>query len=243
LSLEQTGPRTNYYALGFGNGREWMAVADFFLSPDDLHYIAVTKEQRHLTIYLDGRSIVDRVLEVDLAPSDLPLMIGNWFMKNRPFNGLIQEVRLARTAVSARAIANKTATLRSVLGALALPRDPFPTLGKGFYGWEGDWRQGAHTWSRGKAELILNNPTAEQIERSYSFVLSSLSSRQVTISMPSETKTVDLVSGKSLTAGPFTLSLKPGQTAITFGTDKPADLAGPGDARRIAFALTVIANQ
>ncbi len=217
-------------------------MADFFLSPDDLHYIAVTKEGRHVGIYLDGRSIVNRVLDVDLAPSDFPLMIGNWFVKNRPFNGLIQEVRVARTAVSAKEITKKAAMLRRALGAPDLLRGPFPTLGQGFYGWEGDWRQGAHTWSEGKAVLALNNPTAEKIERSYSFVLSSLSSRRVTISMPSESKTVELVSGKSQTAGPFILSLKPGQTAITFETDKPADLAGPGDARRIAFALTILTN-
>jgi hypothetical protein len=112
FSLEQIGKTTNYYTLGFGGGKHWMPVGDFSISPGDLHYLAVTKDKRQVSAYLDGRRMAGKLLEADLAASEYPLMVGNWFNKDRPFNGAIQEVRITRTAASAKTIADKASALR-----------------------------------------------------------------------------------------------------------------------------------
>jgi hypothetical protein len=119
------------------------------------------------------------------------------------------------------------------------PKDPFPTLGAGFYGWEGDWRKGAHSWSQGAAELLLTNPAGEVLERHYSFILRSLSKRHVTIFTPTETRTVELSPGEFITAGPFTIHLKPGETPIRFETDRPAVPAGGSDPRNLTFSMAI----
>jgi hypothetical protein len=111
FSLEQIEKRTNYYTLGFGNGRAWMPIGDFFISQGDLHYVVVTKDRRQVDAYLDGRRIAEKRLEADLAASEYPLMIGNWFNKDRPFNGSIQEVLITRTAASAKTIADRADAL------------------------------------------------------------------------------------------------------------------------------------
>jgi hypothetical protein len=117
--------------------------------------------------------------------------------------------------------------------------DPAPTLVGGFYGWEGDWRKGAHSWSQGAAELVLTNPGGDAVEKRYSFVLSTLSKRHVTIRTPAETRIMELNPGEFRTAGPFTIRLKPGETPIRFETDTPAVPAGGTDPRKLAFSIAI----
>ena len=112
FTIEQAYIRTNYYVLGFGNGKEWMPVGDFSISPGDLHYLAITKDKRQVSMYLDGLPIAAKLLGADSATSEYPLTVGNWHSKARPFNGLIQEVRITRTAASAKTIANKMGALK-----------------------------------------------------------------------------------------------------------------------------------
>jgi hypothetical protein len=112
LVIEQAQKRTNYYTLGFGNGKSWMPVGSFFIPPGDLHYLAVTKDKRQVCAYLDGRRIAEKLLAADVAASEYPLTIGDWFSKDRPFNGAIQEVRITGTAASAKTIADRAGTLR-----------------------------------------------------------------------------------------------------------------------------------
>ena len=107
FSLEQIGTRTNYYALGFGNGKAWMPVGEFSIPPGDLHYLAVSKDKRQVSVYLDGRRMAEKLLGADLATSEYPLTIGNWIVKDRPFNGAIQEIRLTQTVASAKTIVDR----------------------------------------------------------------------------------------------------------------------------------------
>ncbi len=119
-------------------------------------------------------------------------------------------------------------------------REPFPILGSGFYGWEGDWDKGAHTWSRGQATLVLNNPLPKTMKEQYTFVLNTTSKRHVTVITPVGSKTVALNGGSAATVGPFELELAPGKTLIRFETDRPAVVAGSNDPRRIAFSVSLI---
>lgn len=133
---------------------------------------------------------------------------------------------------------------RQVAFSLALvpepSSEPVPVLGACFYGWEGDWRKGAHSWSRGAATLILNNATPKTIQGQYSFLLNTTSERHVSVITPEATQTVELRPGHPLTVGPFDLRLVPGQTPIRFETDRPPVMAGPGDPRKIAFSMVLL---
>ena len=148
-----------------------------------------------------------------------------------------------RFETDAPAVPAGGADTRQVAFSVALvpepSQEPVPALGLGFYGWEGDWRKGAHSWSQGAAELVLTNPAAEVIEKRYTFALSSLSKRHVTIITPTETKIVELVPGKFVTTGPFIMHLQPGQTSIHFETDMPAVPAGAGDTRKLTFSMAI----
>jgi len=119
-------------------------------------------------------------------------------------------------------------------------QEPEPVLGTAFYGWEGDWRRGAHSWSRGEATLEILNSSSKTLERHYTFSLGTTSQRHVTVVTPSLTTTVELIPGKASTVGPFALKLEPGRTPIRFLTDKPPVLAGAGDPRTITFSLAII---
>lgn len=119
-------------------------------------------------------------------------------------------------------------------------QEPVPVLGAGFYGWEGDWHKGAHSWSQGAASLFFINSNSRIIERRYSFVLRTTSKRHVSFIAPSETKTVELSPDQEVTIGPFDLTLGLGETPFRFETDRPAMPAGEGDPRNIAFSVVIV---
>lgn len=48
----------------FGIGKAWMAVGDYSISPGHLHYPAVTKDERQVSVYLDGRRIAQKLLRL-----------------------------------------------------------------------------------------------------------------------------------------------------------------------------------
>ena len=116
FSLEQVEKRTNHYNLSFGNGKTWMAVGELLITPGDLHYVAVTRDKRHVNTYLDGHHMAEKLLEADPAASEYPMTIGNWFNKDRPFNGAIQEIRITPVAASAKTIADRADSLRKAYG-------------------------------------------------------------------------------------------------------------------------------
>jgi predicted SAM-dependent methyltransferase len=134
---------------------------------------------------------------------------------------------------------------RAAFSVVLLPepsQEPVPVLGPAFYGWEGDWRKGAHSWSRGAATLVFVNSTSKMLEGRYSFSLNATAKRHVTVITPAETKTVELIPGSPLTVGPFDLRLQPGETPIRFETDRPAVPAGAGDPRPITFSVAIVAH-
>jgi predicted SAM-dependent methyltransferase len=150
------------------------------------------------------------------------------------------------TAQKIRSVAPAEGDPRTVAFSVALlpeperAQEPVPVLGSAFYGWEGDWRKGAHTWSRGAATLVFVNPTSKMLEGRYSFSLNATSKRHVTVITPAEIKTVELNPGSPVTVGPVDLRLGPGETPIHFETDQPAVPAGAGDARTITFSLVIV---
>jgi predicted SAM-dependent methyltransferase len=150
------------------------------------------------------------------------------------------------TAKKSRLVAPIGADPRAVSFSYAPFPEPKPApdsglvLGSAFYGWEGNWRDGAHSWSSGSATLSLVNATSRAVDKQYSFALSTTSKRNVSIVTPEATKTVELNPGSPVTVGPFNLKLPPGETRISFETDRPAVPAGDGDARAIAFSVAIV---
>lgn len=122
----------------------------------------------------------------------------------------------------------------------AVSPDPVPVLSSDFYGWEGDWRKGAHTWCRGSATLTLLNMTSQPIRKSYTFELNTTSRRHVTVITPTARKVIELIPGNPVTVGPIDLTLAPGETPIHFETDQPPAVAGPGDPRTITFSVRIV---
>ncbi len=118
---------------------------------------------------------------------------------------------------------------------------PFP--GTGFYGWEGDWRKGAHSWSKGNATLVLTNTSDNPIKKQYTFSLGTLAKRRVSIITPDQTKAVDLDPGTNATIGPITIQMVPGETQLRFETDTPTTAAGPGDTRHLAFSVALLPTE
>jgi len=191
-----------------------------------------TLSKRRVTI---ATSQVSRTVE--LAPG-APVLVGPMTLRLKPGETYVR-FKTDRPAVlgpegDPRMLAFSVAILPE-----ASP-DPEPVLGSGFYGWEGDWKKGAHSWSQGSATLVLMNATPRTIERRYAFFLNTTSERRVTVVTPTETRAVDLSPGNPVTLGPFTLRLAPGATPIRFETDRPAILAGHGDMRKITFSVVIL---
>ena len=115
MTIEEPAGKTNWYNFAMGNGKSWMPSDEFFLSPERLHYLVVTKEKRLVKVYVDGRSVSNRTLEADLAASEFPLMVGNWSSQNRRFNGAIQEIRISPSVASSGAVAEQADALRKAL--------------------------------------------------------------------------------------------------------------------------------
>ncbi len=135
------------------------------------------------------------------------------------------------------------ATARKIKDLVFVSAEVQAIAGEGFYGWEGDWRQGAHSWSAGNATLILQNSDKRAVDAEFTFVLGSLAKRRVTIITPSDEKAVELQPGKGERVGPFVLRLEPGETRILFNTGDPAAMpAGGGDSRQLAFSVSIELN-
>jgi hypothetical protein len=111
FTIEEPVGKTNWYAFSMGNGRTWALSREFFLSPEKLHYLVVTKQRGQAAVYVDGKLL--EVLEGDLAVSAYPVTVGNWIGKSRPFNGAIQELRIVRSVATARSVAEQAAKLRT----------------------------------------------------------------------------------------------------------------------------------
>jgi len=111
-TLEQPNDKTNWYHFGGGNGKTWMSSNDFYLSPGSQHYMALIKDKRMVRVFVDGRQVAERSLEGEIAPSDYPIVVGDWIGKTRRFSGLISELRISEGALSGAAIETQAHALK-----------------------------------------------------------------------------------------------------------------------------------
>lgn len=93
----------NVFDLNFGNGKKWKHVIDFTLTSDKDTFIAVSVKNGSVIAVVDKMiSSVD--LGGDIQDSAMPLYLGNYIGKDRPFPGKISELLISRIALSKEAL-------------------------------------------------------------------------------------------------------------------------------------------
>ena len=82
--------------------------------PGQWNCLALVATGDAVTAYVDGRPVAsEAVAGLQIEDSPLPLQVGNWYGNDRPFHGLIKEIRILNRALSAKEVAEN---------ALAHPR-------------------------------------------------------------------------------------------------------------------------
>jgi hypothetical protein len=93
----------NVFDLNFGNGKKWKHVIDFTLTSDKDTFIAISVKNGKVI------SVVDKIISSldlggDIQDSAMPLYLGNYIGKDRPFPGQISEFLISRIALSEEAL-------------------------------------------------------------------------------------------------------------------------------------------
>lgn len=103
--IQRKGIGDSEFALSFGNGKEWMQVMDFKLIPNKETFIAVSVKNKKAIAIIDEK-ILNVDLEGKIQDSSMPLYIGNFIGKDRPFPGQLNELLITRTALSEEILLN-----------------------------------------------------------------------------------------------------------------------------------------
>lgn len=93
----------NVFDITFGNGKKWKHIIDFTLTSDKDTYIAISvKNGRVITVVDKVISSID--IGGDIQDSAMPLYLGNYIGKDRPFPGKISELLISKIALSVEAL-------------------------------------------------------------------------------------------------------------------------------------------
>ena len=103
--LQQDGSDNfNNFAFSFGNGKSWTEFSpntSFKLEPDMWHYVVVNVSSNSISIFDNGTCVKAYNYDSgEIINSEMPLMVGNWINKDRPFTGLIEEVLISNDVKS-----------------------------------------------------------------------------------------------------------------------------------------------
>src|SRR5262249_33607130 len=106
----------NVYGLIVGDGQAWHHVLTFELEPSRWSYLALVVQGPTVRAYIDGKLAASGGVDgVVMRNSTMPLVIGNWPGRNRPFHGFIKEARIVGEALPAFALAGAYKRIRSRL--------------------------------------------------------------------------------------------------------------------------------
>ncbi len=92
--IQQNSLNQNEYIFGFGNGREWLPNIKFNLTENKLNHLLIKVRKNQTAIYIDGEFIASANTIESIKNSYMPLFIGNWIGKDRPFHGFIKETKI-----------------------------------------------------------------------------------------------------------------------------------------------------
>lgn len=91
------------YSYEIGSGSQWEDAGTFNIDVGKWNYIAINKFKNEITIFKNGVLKTRKIAEA-YKNSDMPLVIGNWYFQNRPFNGIISEVKISSKALAPQEI-------------------------------------------------------------------------------------------------------------------------------------------
>lgn len=102
--VQQDYQNKNVYRFSFSNGKKWFPGVTFKLQTNSWNYLVIVAEQNTFKIINNGQLVGLGTLNSPLKNSTMPLYIGNWIYKDRPFNGIIDEIRISNTILSEKDI-------------------------------------------------------------------------------------------------------------------------------------------
>ncbi|MBF0555365.1 MAG: hypothetical protein HQK96_12555 [Nitrospirae bacterium] len=103
-NTDPVNPNNNVYGFGIGNGHEWTGYAKFALKVNRWNHIVIVNENNKITAYLNGETISQKDIVDNIKNSNMPLIIGNWFRGDRPFNGSIGKFNVLNVPLSANEV-------------------------------------------------------------------------------------------------------------------------------------------
>jgi len=92
--IQQNYLNQNEYTFGFGNGKEWLPTIKFNLAENRINHLLIDVRKNQTSVYVDGKFIGSVDTIDSIKNSDMPLYIGNWVNGDRPFKGLIEEIKI-----------------------------------------------------------------------------------------------------------------------------------------------------
>lgn len=125
LAIELVDTQKNLYGVAFGNGKGWMDVGKFTLSPNQRSYISLQVKDGVASLYVNGDVITHNLLPEPIAQSSGSLFIGNWKGDNRQFQGRIEEVLISSGSKSEKEVISDFKRLaKAGKFSLKLPNTP-----------------------------------------------------------------------------------------------------------------------
>ena len=112
FALQQDGDRKGFYTFAFGDGNGWQPALELPLARGRRFYLAITVDGTHVAAYSLGALIGRLETSAPLKDSDMPLTIGNWVNRDRPFHGAVYEVRLTEGVLSPEEIRRNAGGVR-----------------------------------------------------------------------------------------------------------------------------------
>ncbi|VVB69336.1 Concanavalin A-like lectin/glucanases superfamily protein [uncultured archaeon] len=92
--IQQNSLNQNEYTFGFGNGREWLPNIKFNLTENKLNHLLIKVRKNQTNIYINGEFMASANTIDSIKNSYMPLYIGDWIGGDRPFHGIIKEVKI-----------------------------------------------------------------------------------------------------------------------------------------------------
>ncbi|MRN54371.1 LamG-like jellyroll fold domain-containing protein [Paenibacillus monticola] len=93
--FQQKNNENNVFTLSYGDGRKFNELVDLNLIPGQVNYIVFSFDDKKVSIYLDGLFKKEVVMEGVFRNSSMPLYVGNWMNGDRPFSGVISELKIS----------------------------------------------------------------------------------------------------------------------------------------------------
>jgi hypothetical protein len=97
--IQQEGDNQNVYTFEYGNGKKWLPGVRFKLAPEMWSYLAIVVKRNMIEVFRNGSLLVSTGATDSIKSSEMPVQVGNWANRDRPFKGYIYEVRILNSAL------------------------------------------------------------------------------------------------------------------------------------------------